>query len=231
MARVASGQPMPFGMVGGMPNMGGQQPFHDPSSNQSANGNMPGGGFPNLGGMINPGMNPAQAQQQRGNPLANLPHQRQLEMIMAHNNQNNPSMGFAKFPQSQIPQRPDQPQQHPNQPPFLNPGMNHASPGDIFSPGMSNDLRRGSPSNPPNSMPGLPPSVSQAQLADRANQVRMSIQNDENAVNQIKLKAQRAQTITDEDKLQHNKLMHAVTQKKEYLAKLVAVIQGQGSSM
>jgi hypothetical protein len=231
MARVASGQPMPFGMAGGMPNMGGQQPFHDPSSNQSANGNMPGGGFPNLGGMINQGMNPAQAQQQRGNPLANLPHQRQLEMMMAHNNQNNP---FAKFPQNQIPQRPDQPQQHPNQPPFLSPGMNHASPGDIFSPGMSNDIRRGSPSNPPHSMPGLPPNMAgSSQLAhahERANQVRMSIQNDENMVNQLKLKAQRIGTITEEDKVQHAKLMSVVNQKKEYLAKLVTMIQ-QGSSM
>ncbi|TEB20808.1 hypothetical protein FA13DRAFT_1800633 [Coprinellus micaceus] len=121
-------------------------------------------------------------------PLANLPHQRQLEMIMAHNNQDNPSVDFVKFTQSRIPQRPDQPQQHSNQPPFLNPDTNHAPSGNTFSPGMLNDFRRCSPSNPPNSMPGRPPSmagISQlAQAPDRANQIRMSIRNNENMVNQ-----------------------------------------------
>ena len=163
----------------------------------------------------------AQAQQQRAN------HQRQLDMIMAHNSQNNPSMNFAKFSQSQLPQRPDQPQQHPPQPPFLNPTMNHASP-DIFSPGMSNDPRRGSPSNPPNSMPNMPASSPLAQAQERANQIRMAIQNEENMANQLKLKTQRTQTVTEEDRLQHAKLMAGVTQKKEYLVKLVAMIQ-QGS--
>ncbi|TEB03998.1 hypothetical protein FA13DRAFT_1723470 [Coprinellus micaceus] len=132
-------------------------------------------------------------------PLANLPHQRQLEMIMAHNNQDNPSVDFVKFTQSRIPQRPDQPQQHSNQPPFLNPDTNHAPSGNTFSPGMLNDFRRCSPSNPPNSMPGRPPSmagISQlAQAPDRANQIRMSIRNNENMVNQPK---RRTQTITEE---------------------------------
>ncbi|KAJ3506112.1 hypothetical protein NMY22_g17356 [Coprinellus aureogranulatus] len=140
MARAPSGQQMPFGMgAGGMPNMGRQQPFHDPSSNQPANSNMPGGGFPNLGGTINQGMTPAQAQQRA---LNGFPQQRQLEMMMS----NNPSMNFAKFPpQSSLPQRTDQLQQQQQQP-FLNAGgMNQSSPADMFSPGMSNDLRRGSP--------------------------------------------------------------------------------------
>lgn len=242
MARAQGTQQMPFSMGVGVPNMGAQQAFHDQSSNQPPNGNMA-GGFPSLG-MLNPNMNAAPQQQQR-NLLQGLPAsgQRQLDMMLAHN------PNFMKFgAHPQIPQRPDQAQpqqQSQQQQPFVNAGMNHSSPGDLFaSSGMPNPneaIRRGSPSHPPNmiaAMPGTMGSNQPAQqrrvplsipeLQERANQLRLSIQNEENVIHTIRMQANmNGGQIPVEHQQRLSQLQTAVNLKKEYLSKIVQSLSVQ----
>ncbi|RXW25655.1 hypothetical protein EST38_g197 [Candolleomyces aberdarensis] len=240
MARVQGSQQMSFGMGVGVPNMGGQQAFHDQSSNQPPNGNMA-GGFPSLGGMLNSNMNAA-AQQR--NLLQGLPAsgQRQLDMMLAHN------PNFMKFsPHPQIPQRPDQSQQQQQQQPqqqqsFVNTGMNHSSPGDLFASGMQNEaIRRGSPSHPPNMIAGMPGTMGSNQqapqrrvplsipeLQERANQLRLSIQNEENVIHTIKMQASmNGGQMAVEQQQRLSQLQTAVNLKKEYLSKIVQSLNVQ----
>jgi len=179
-----------------------------------------------------------QQQQQQRNLLQGLPasNQRQLDMIIA--NQNNPaSMNFAKFnpQQTQLSQRPDQPQQSP----FLTQGMNQ-SPADIFSgPGMNDALRRGSPSHPPNINPAMPSNLmsqqprrqlSAQELNDRAAHLRLQIQAEENVMNNLTMQTARGGPVPPELVQRLNAVKAAVAQKKEILHKIVQSLAAQNPS-
>ncbi|KAG2017935.1 hypothetical protein CC2G_007395 [Coprinopsis cinerea AmutBmut pab1-1] len=231
MARVASGQQqgMSFPMGVGMPNMGGQQPFHDQPSNQP---NMPGGAF---GGMPN-AMTQAALQQRMQNQPGAL---RNFEAMMQHN--------LRLGPGQQLSQRPDQQQQQPSQqPPFVNSSVNHPGPSDIFSsPAMSNEaIRRPSPSHSSNMMPVMSSNIvnggpmnqqpqprrvlSNSELNERANQLRHMIQNGENAINSINMQSQmRGQPLTPELQQRVKQLTEDVMVKKGYLQRIVATLSGQ----
>jgi hypothetical protein len=123
-------------MGGGGLGLGQQQGFHDSPSNQPQHMSM---GFPGMGGMPNTGVNAATLQQRN----ASFPPQvmsRQLELIGLAQSQQ-PGPVYAKFNQSQ--------QQRDRE--FQPQGVNHSSPGDVFSsPGLSNEaIRRPSPSSLP----------------------------------------------------------------------------------
>ena len=121
-------------MGGGGLGLGQQQGFHDSSSNQPQHMSM---GFPGMGGMPNTGVNAANLQQRNG-AFAPQAMARQLD-LMTQSQQ--PGPVYAKFNQSQ--------QQRDRE--FQPQGVNHSSPGDVFSsPGISNEaIRRPSPSSLP----------------------------------------------------------------------------------
>lgn len=232
---------------GGNPRSGGasQQPqsFHDPSANQQPQPHM-NGGFPTMNGGGVPGTAPLQSLNSRNAAMmafqasqgTQAPHlSRQLDLMLA---QNQPQNGIA-FPnrlEQQQRQHQAQQQQAQQQQQHLQ-AMNQSSPGDMFSsPGMAAADRRPSPAHPnlqtSNPMGGQQPQQPQSQPGQRRAPITLSEMTDRAAALRSHIASQEQALLNynpppGADPAAVAKVRLELKAKKEYLGKLVIMIQNQ----
>ncbi|KAF9466460.1 hypothetical protein BDZ94DRAFT_1233709 [Collybia nuda] len=218
-----------------------QQPqsFHDPSTNQQPH---MAGGFP----AVTPGAAPLQSLNSRNATMMAFqasqgtqpPHlSRQLDLMLAQNQQPQNGMVFPnRLEQQQRQQQQQQQQQRQQAQQQHLQAMNQSSPGDMFSsPGMPTVDRRPSPAHsniqPPNPMGGQQPQQPQPQpgprrpitlseMTERATALRAHIASQEQMLKNYS-------PPPGADPAIFTKATLELKARKEYLGKLVIMIQNQ----